>query len=148
LEFAMKWSGIQALLLVALAAAALAGCGTNQGTSVTPTPVLTTETFTGQLTPSGSSYYTFVAKPGQVTVTLLSMTPALAPTLKLTMTIGVYNGLYLTCTPVTGNDSTSVGTQLLGLATATTSLCIALTDPSAVIPTGSSESFTITAVHY
>ena len=72
----MKWSGFRSLLLVVVVAAALAGCGANQGTSTIPTPVLTTETFTGQLTPSGSSYYTFVAKPGQVTVTLASLSPA------------------------------------------------------------------------
>jgi hypothetical protein len=142
----MKWSGFRSLLLVVVVAAALAGCGANQGTSTTPTPVLTTETFTSQLTPSGSSYYTFVAKSGQVTVTLATLSPD--STLKLSMVIGVYSALYLTCTPVMGNDSAGVGTQLIGLATATTSLCIALSDPAGVIPTSGGETFTITAAHY
>ena len=142
----MKWSGFRSLLLVVVVAAALAGCGTNQGISTTPTPVLITDTFTGQLTPSGGTSYTFTAKSGQVTVKLTSLSPDL--TGKLTMTISTYSAYYGCGNPVMGSDTTGVGTQLIGLATATTSLCVSISDPASVIPTGSGESFTITAVHY
>ena len=142
----MRWSGFRSLLLVVLAAAALAGCASNTATTPAPPPVLTTDTFTSTLTPSGNNYSTFVAKTGQVTVTLTSLSPD--STLKLTMTIGVYSAYYGCATPVTGSDTAGVGTQLIGLATATTSLCISLSDPNGVIPTAAGESYTITAVHY
>ncbi len=142
----MRWSGFSSLLLVALAAAALVGCASNAATSPTPTPVLTTDTFTSTLGPSGSTLHTFIAKSGQVTVTLVSLSPN--STLKLTMTVAVYSAYYGCGTPVTGSDTAGVGTELIGLATATTALCISISDPAGVIPTGVTEAYTITAEHY
>jgi hypothetical protein len=141
----MRWSGFRSLLLVALAAAAPAGCASNT-TSPTPPPVLTTETFTGTLSPAGSSAYAFTAKSGQVIVTLYSLTPD-DPTLKLSMSVGVYNAYYGQCTALTGNGAIRVGGQVIGLATATTTLCVQLSDPG-VIPAGVTEAFVIKAEHY
>jgi hypothetical protein len=144
LESEMRWSGFRSLLLVALAAAAPAGCASNT-TSPTPPPVLTTETFTGTISRTGNSAYAFTAKSGQVTVTLFSLTPD--STLKLSLSLGVYNPYYGQCTALTGNGAIAVGGQLIGLATATTSLCVQIADTSN-IPAGATETFVIKAEHY
>jgi hypothetical protein len=141
----MRWSGFRSLALVVLVAAALAGCASNTVTAPTE-PVLTTETFTGSLGPAGSTSYYFVAKSGQVTVTLDSLSPD--TTMKFTMSIGVYNAYYGCGTPVTGSNTMGVSSELVGLASATTSLCISIADSSGVIPTGATESFVIKAAHY
>ena len=145
----MKWSAFRSPLLVATVAAALAGCASN---AVTPTPPgQTTDTFTGTLT-TGSSLpspgglpLVFTAKAGQVDVKLTTVSPD--GTLKFNMYVGVYNVYYGSCTPTVSNDTVGVGGTLSGLATATTTLCISITDPN-VIPAGVSESITITATHY
>jgi hypothetical protein len=139
----MRPSRFGSLLLVALLATALAGCSSTTVTQPTPPPVLTTDTFTGTLTPSGTNYYTFIAKSGTVAVALTSIGPD--PTLKIGMTIGVYS--LLTCSTVIDNSAVGVGTQLVGLATATTSMCISVYDPG-TIPTGATVTFTATATHY
>ena len=141
----MKWSGFRSLLLVALVVAAVAGCAENPGTTPTP-PVLTTETFTGTLANGAATYFNFIGKSGNVTATLTALTPD--TTLKMTMTLGVYDSYYLTCQPISGSDAVGVGNSVVGLATATTSLCVTIGDPAQVIPTGVTESFTIKVEHY
>ena len=141
----MKWSGVGRLLVAVVAATALAGCHSSLLTAVTPPTVDLSSTFTGQLTASGTSYQTFLAKPGTVTVSLTSLTPD--STLTITMAIGVYNQYYLTCTDLITNDNTKVGTSLQGLATATTALCVRLTDTSGVVPSaGDTYIITVTRV--
>ncbi len=142
----MRWSGIRSLLVVALVAAALAGCSSDTGTTPTPPSGPITETLTGTLLTSATSYHTLTVKTGQVTATLTALSPG--ATLKLTLIIGVYNPYYGTCTPVAGNDAAGVGIPVMGLATATTNLCFSLGDPVPVIPAGVTENYTITVVHY
>lgn len=140
----MRWSGFRSLLPVILAVAALAGCGTNEVTAPTP-PVETTDTFTGTFGPSSYSQQTFIAKAGQVSVKLTSLSH---PALKFTLTIGVYSAYYGCGNPVAGSDTASVGTEVIGLATATTALCFTITDTGSVIPIGATEAYTITATHF
>jgi hypothetical protein len=142
----MRWSGFRSLALVVLVAAAQAGCGTNQVTAPTE-PVLTTETFTGSLGPGGVTSYSFIAKAGQVTVTLNSLSPA-DPALRFSMSIAVYSPYYGCGQPLTGSNAMTVNSELLGLATATTSLCVQIGDGNNVIPTGATETFEIKVAHY
>ena len=141
-----SWRSPLLAALVALLATALPGCGSDSGSSVIPTPTETTETFTGTLSPSGTNTMIFYAKAGQVTVTLTSITPD--STLLYGMVVGVYNPYYLVCTPVSTNSSITQGQSLVGLATATTELCVQLVDMRGVIPPTGSESYTITATHF
>ena len=142
----MTWSGFRSLLLAALVGVALAGCGTNQETTTIPTPVQVTDTFTGMITPAGTVTFAFTAKTGAVTVTLVSLSPD--HDVKLSMAIGTYSPYYLTCSPVTANTSIGEKGIMEGLTTATTSICIQLSDPAGAIPTPTGDTFTITAVHY
>jgi hypothetical protein len=140
----MRPSVLRSLLLIALLATAVAGCSnSNTVTAPSTTPVLTTETFTGTLSPAGTNYYTFIAKTGNVVMTMQSIGPD--PTLKIGMQIGVFNGL--SCTAAMDNPSTAVGSTLFGLATATTSMCVAIYDPGTV-PTGATVTYTVTVDHY
>lgn len=132
--------------LVALLATALPGCGSDSGSSTIPTPTETTETFTGTLNPSGTATMVFYAKTGQVTVTLTSITPD--STLLYGLVIGVFNPYYLVCTPVSTNSSITQGQSLMGLASATTQLCVQIVDIRGVIPPTGSESYKITATHF
>lgn len=144
----MKWSGFGSPLLAALvvlAATALTGC-TSNATSPTTPPTLTTETFTGTMSTSGTNTYLFYAKSGQVTVTLASVTPD--STLAYSLAVGTYSAAYLICTPAMENDSIKVGQPLISLATATTAVCVTISDFNSVIPSGVTESYTITATHY
>ena len=139
----MRLSGFGSLLLVALLASAVAGCS-NSNTVTGPTePVLTTDTFTGTLSPGGTNYHTLIARTGDVVLTVTSIAPD--PTVKIGVGFGVYS--VLTCTPVMTNGSATVGTQLLGVTTATTSLCIAVYDPG-TIPTGGTLTYQLTVSHY
>ena len=145
----MRWSGYRSPLLAALVAAALAGCASNVGTGPTPPPTLVTETFTGTITSGSTTFHTFVAKAGQVAVTLQSLSPD--GTLKLRVFVGVFSPFYLSCSEVATSTTFAVSNAVpvLGLATATTSMCIQLKDQSpSVIPTGAGESYSIKVEHY
>ena len=138
----MRLSGFGSLLLLALLATAVTGCS-NSTTPTAPTePVLTTDTFTGTLSPGGTNYHTFTARTGDVTLTVKSIAP---PALKIEVVIGVYS--VYACTPVVSNLSAGVGTQLVGVTTATTNLCIAVVDPGA-IPAGGTLTYELTVAHY
>jgi hypothetical protein len=130
--------------LVALLATAVAGCSnSNTVTAPSGTPVLVTESFNGTLSPATTNYYTFVAKTGNVVMTMKSIGPD--PTVKIGMEIGVFNGL--TCTIAMDNPSTTVGNQLVGLATATTTMCVAVYDPGTVL-SGTTVTYLVTVDHY
>ena len=140
----MRPSVLRSLLLIALLATAVAGCSnSNTVTAPSTTPVLTTETLTGTLTPAGTNYYTFIARTGNVVMTLQSLAPD--PAQKIGMQLGVFDGLQ--CNGAMDNPSAGVGNKLFGLATATTSMCVAIYDPG-LIPTGVTVSYTVTVDHY
>lgn len=139
----MRLAGFRSLLLVALLAAAVAGCSDSNTVTAPTEPVLTTDTFTGTLSPGGTNYHTLIARTGNVTLTVTSIAPD--PTVKIGVSFGVYS--ILTCTPVMNNGSASVGSQLVGVTTATTSLCIAVYDPG-TIPTGGTLTYQLTVAHY
>ncbi len=141
----MRSSFLRPPLLMTLLAITAAGCGNSTNTVTTPTvtPVVTTDTFDGALSPGGTNYHTFTAKTGDVVLTMKGIGPD--PTVKVGMSIGVYT--VLTCTAVMDNPSTTIGSQLIGTATATTSLCISVYDIG-TIPTGTTLSYELTVTHY
>ncbi len=143
----MKWSGFGSLLLVALVVAAVAGCASN--TPVTPTePTLTTETFSGTITTGLYTFFSFPGQAGKVTAKLSALSPNPTPPLQLTMAVGVYDAYTDSCQPASGSDTISVGGTVDALATAATSLCVAIKDSFNHIPSGVTEAFTLEVVHY
>lgn len=141
----MSVSGCRRPLLaamIAFLAAAAASCGSNPYAAYIPTTVDQTATFTGTLSPSGTATQIFYVKSGKVTVTLTSITPD--STASYGFIVGIYNPYYLSCAPVTTNAAAKQGQSLQGLATATTALCVQITDSNNAIPTGTTDAYTIT----
>jgi hypothetical protein len=115
-----------ALLVVAPLTILAAGCSDNSATIPSVVgPVETTEKLEGALTPGGVMYHVVTARIGQVTLAMKGIGPD--PALKLGMSIGVYSTL--SCTALIDNAASTLGTQLTGVATTTTSLCVSVYDP-------------------
>jgi hypothetical protein len=131
-------------LLLALTAALVAACGDPAPTTPTsiPDPVLTTETFGGNLTTGGSLYHLVSARAGEVVLTLKGVSD---PSVALGMEIGVYS--LLSCTAVMENTQAAIGNKLVGRTTTLTDLCIRVYDPGN-IPTDGTITYEITVSHY
>jgi hypothetical protein len=140
----MRPSSLRALLLIVPLAIAASGCNKNSDTTPTPTvPVLVTETFAGALTVGGSNYHNLTAKAGDVVMTMKGIGPDSKVTIG--MSIGVSSAL--ACTDVMANPTATIGSQLLGLATASTSVCVKVYD-AGTIATDTTLTYELTVSHY
>ena len=139
----MRLSGIGAAVLLALAATGLSGCHSNYYDYGTLPTVDTSSNFSGTIAAgSGGVFQVFVAHAGIIEVKLTALEPD--KTLKLTMSVGAYDQYYGSCDNQTNAQTVGVDSgTLTGLATATTTLCVTLSDPNGVIPTGATETYTI-----
>jgi hypothetical protein len=114
-------------LFLCAAVIATASCGDSTPTTSTTTPVLTTDTFGGNLTTSAQLYHLATAKGGDV---VLKLTGISDPKVKLGMELGVYSSG--SCIPMLSNSAAVIGTTLNGVATSTTDMCIRMFDPGTV----------------
>jgi hypothetical protein len=117
----------QAVLLAALAFGATA-CGDDTQVTV-PTPIIITEPpFNGTLTVNGAVTQPFTATSfGTSTITLVSLDPNPDSTVKVSMSLGTWNGA--ACQIVIANDSAGAGTVLLGTVSSAGNLCVRMADP-------------------
>lgn len=139
--------------LAALAMAALlaGACGndTTPTTPVepTPTPTQLSKTFTGDLTKGAEQVHTFEVGAGVVQATLYSLSPD--ATKPLGTAYGFWDGT--SCTAITptavGTDALTLGSALVGTATATASLCLRVYDPGS-LPEDTTYSYTFVVTYY
>jgi len=117
---------IQPLCAIALLTCALgaAACDDNSLVIPTPTPVQTTETFSGTLTINGGLTFSFTSNRGAVTATLATVSPD--STVVLGMSLGVWNGI--TCAATLPNDQAVQGSTIYGTVNTTGALCVRLYD--------------------
>lgn len=94
------------------------------GPSLADGYVPVTESFSGTLVYGGSNIHTFHTMPGPVTVTLVSIEPADAPV--IAMSIGMWDGI--SCLPVLESYGTVATTALIGTASMDSSVCIRVWD--------------------
>ena len=101
-----------------------AACG-GSSAPTSPTPVITTDTFTGSLAPTTSTYFPFnVAQMGVVTVTLVSAGPP--STISIGVGIGTFSGT--TCSLVSGATVAASTTPALSGSVAVGSYCLLVAD--------------------
>ena len=123
--------------------AAIAGCsGTINDIPTTPTPVIVTDTFSGNLNINGAqTHFVFLGATGAVTATLTSLGDA-APS-KVGFSMGTLAGA--TCTTVLFNDNAVVTSVLSGsVSTLGGSLCVRIYDTGALTET---IPYTLTVTH-
>ena len=122
-------SGVGLVLALALGAAA---CDNQISTPTNPTtPVnMTTESFSGSLTPNGAvTYFYNVSQAGSLTATILSLSPD--NTITVGLAIGTWNGA--TCQTVIVNERAPQGATVSGNASNAGSLCVRIYDPSGTV---------------
>ena len=129
-----------ALLLVA---SAIAGCDDDTPTTpLTPTPPVT-ETFTGQVTQSGSSIHTFsTTSSGAIAATLKAI--GTDNTLVVSFALGTWTGS--ACSVVLENPAATGGALLTGTMTGAGTLCVRVGDQGN-IAAGQPASYTIEVTH-
>jgi hypothetical protein len=120
----MRSPFLRALLLIVPLAVAASACTSNETTFTTPTPVATTDTLSGSLTQGGQGYFYVIARKGTVVTTVSAIGPDASATVG--MSVGVLNSL--ACTALMDNTTATVGSQLLGTTTGTTTVCIRVYD--------------------
>lgn len=133
------------LLLLPLLAA-VAGCSNDDDASSNPTaPTATqiTETFTGTVSPNGSTTYAFIANTGAITATLTTVTPEDAV---IGMALGEWNATTELCQLRLTNDGAIKGKLLIGSAQVTQNYCVRVSDATGQL-TGPVE-FEVTLLHY
>jgi hypothetical protein len=102
-------------------------CGSDDipTTPDTPTIPVTTDTFTGTLTPNGGRTHTFItSRSGSVTATLTSLGPDSGLTVGLLL--GTWNGN--ACATQLAKDNAVQGSSILGAASAAGSICVRIYD--------------------
>jgi hypothetical protein len=129
-----------AILLVACAAA---GCDDDITTTpITPT-VPVTETFTGQVTPSGSSMHNFnTSRGGAIVATLKEI--GTDNTLVVSFSLGTWTGS--ACSIVLENPAATGGAILTGTMTGAGELCVRVGDQGN-ITAGQRAAYTIEVTH-
>jgi hypothetical protein len=131
-------------VLVLPVLAAIAGCsGTINDFPTTPDPVITTETFTGELTINGGqTHFVFLSATGTVTATLTSLGENAPP--KIGFSLGTL-GASGNCTAVITNDAAIVNSVLTGtVSNLGGSLCARVYDVGALTAT---TPYTFTVTH-
>jgi hypothetical protein len=123
--------GLVLLLLTALATVTLGACKkASTATPITPTPVTTTETFSGTIPQLGSAAHSFtVAANGTITISLTSIGPL------------------ATCTVITQNDNARANSTAALTGTAVAGNFCAKVYDSGNIPDGTTVAYTIQVVH-
>jgi hypothetical protein len=129
------------LALLVLATMGLSACdNTVVDLPATPTPTLTTETFTGTVTKNGAATHPFlVTASGTVTAALTALSPEDAVA---GLSLGTWNGA--ACQVVLVNDNALQGNTITGTVAGVGTLCVRLADTGKLV--GSTD-YTITVTH-
>ena len=115
--------------------AAIAGCsGTIDDIPTTPDPVITTDTFDGNLNINGAqTHYVFATATGTITATLTSLGEAAPP--KVGFSLGTL-GTSGNCTAIITKDDAVVGTEIVGtVQNLSAALCARIYDVGALTET-------------
>jgi hypothetical protein len=114
--------------VVLVAMLTLWGCGDDNDSTSTPTgptPVYTTDTFTGTLNPGETGSHPFTARTqGVITITVGS----LAPTSTLTMGIGLGTWNGTACNVTLTTDAATQGSSFNASATSAGNFCVTIFD--------------------
>ena len=123
-------TGVAAGLSVVVASAVACGGSSNTSNIVSPSATVTTETFTGTISPGTSKVHTFtVTAPGTVSVTMT----AAGPPSTITMGLGIGNpDANGNCIFLSGGTTQAIAStttpQLTGTLTASGAYCVAIGD--------------------
>ena len=148
MEKMLKW--VPALVVACVLGAS---CSSTDSASTVPTqptsfaPPTTTDTFTGTVTVAGTDSHPFnVPVPGEVDVTLTSLTPLPDPMVPLTIAIGLPSSTVVGQCAAIQSVSTTPGTlpQITGHALAGT-FCVSVTDAGSNLTMA--ETYTLLVAH-
>jgi hypothetical protein len=134
------------ILLCAMAA--LAGACSDKLTTTTPTPVTSTQTFTGTLTPASavvSGFTTLTGGPISATLTVVGPDPAQS----VGFSLGTFNPTLNICTVVLDNPAAVQSAVFNATASTTGFYCVRVYDNGNVataVSAGTADSFTYTVV--
>ena len=132
-----------AILLVIGMAGLAAGCDDESPTTPTTPVVPVTETFTGQVTQSGSATHNFsTSTSGAVSATLKAI--GTDNTLVVSFSLGTWTGT--ACSVVLANDAATGGAVLTGTMTGAGTLCARVGDVGN-IAAGQAVAYTIEVTH-
>jgi len=121
----------------ALLAVALTSCG--ESTPATPTPTITTETFTGTLVPGQKVVHPYVVKAaGQVTTTVTALSGAGF----IGIGVGTWDGT--TCTVGAHAENVMTGGYFLTAVPSSQNMCTLVYDVSSIATTAT---YTVTVSH-
>jgi hypothetical protein len=137
-----SWTG---RLVLAACALALSACGdaTLTDPTTTPSPLRTTDSFTGTLTPHGANYHLFAMQaPGDVDVVLTKT----GPLATIVLGLGISQTSAGQCIPVLllNNNTVQAGGGISGTTTDTGPYCVAVYDIGNV---ADSVTYTVTVTH-
>lgn len=131
------------LLAILLLACAAAGCDDDTPTIPTTPTVPVTETFTGQVTQSGSSVHNFnTSRGGAIVATLKEI--GRDNTLIVSFSLGTWTGS--ACSLVLENPAATGGAVLTGTMTGAGTLCVRVGDQGNIAG-GQPASYTIEVTH-
>jgi hypothetical protein len=132
-----------ATAVAVLLACSLWACYSTTATPTTPTPTeKVTETFTGTLNSGETSFHAFSAKgAGVVTTRLTDITPD--NTITIGLAVGAVDGV--SCIPTIVNETAKLNSVMVGLATASVTLCVKVYDVGSIT---AATSYTVTVEHY
>jgi hypothetical protein len=117
-------------------------CNSTTPTPTTPTPTeKVTETFTGTLNAGETSVHGFSAAAGVVTTRLTDIAPD--NTITLGIAVGAIDGV--SCLPTIVNETAKLDSVMVGLATASVTLCVNVFDVGSIT---AATSYTVTVEHY
>jgi hypothetical protein len=135
----LRWLASFGALMIATT-----GCGSDSSTPTTPTPVTTTESFSGTVGHLGTSGHSFtVATTGPVTITLISVGPL--TTMSMGIGVGIWDGT--TCaTSSTKNDNVRTGAVALTGTANAGNYCVNVYD-SGNVPEDWEVSYEVQVVH-
>jgi hypothetical protein len=133
----------RATAIAVLLACSLWACNSTTQTPTTPTPTeKVTETFTGTLNPGENSVHGFKAgAAGVVTTRLTDITPD--NTITLGIAVGAIDGV--SCLPTIVNGTAKLNSVMVGLATASVTLCVRVFDVGSIT---AATTYTVTVEHY
>jgi hypothetical protein len=133
---------ITRVLLIAVLAAGVSACDDDIPTAPTTRRDPVTETFTGQVTPSGAKTHTFsTAGSGTVTATLKELAPDSA--LVVGLNLGNWDGT--SCQLVFSNTQATTGAVISGTVSGAGDLCVIVNDVGNL--TDAPTSYTVEVVH-
>src|SRR5579871_2692618 len=144
----MHRSILRGLLLLAVPAAAAAGCSNGTSTPITTTPTapaVNEPPFTGTLQQNGSAIVNFnTTGAGIVTATVATLDPTPPTPSGIELDMGTWNGI--TCAVTLATPNVVAGSVATGQAAGAGALCVRVADANGTLTTPTN--FAINVVHF